>query len=151
MTPPSNVDDYDRIPCSELHQDSTVEWPTESQVATSFMAASSLNLHEDGSPLTLSRALNGPHREDWLLAADKEIRKLITTTQTMRPILKSDIPVERRKDITYYNPVCREKMKDGQLQRRVRGTIGGDRIHYTGDVSARTASLEVVRTLLIVC
>ena len=32
--------------------------------------------------------------------------------------------------------------------RRVRGTIGGDRINYPGSVSARTADMEVVKLLL---
>jgi hypothetical protein len=32
--------------------------------------------------------------------------------------------------------------------RRVRETIGGDRINYTGPVTARTASVEVLRAML---
>ena len=66
----------------------------------------------------------------------------------MHPINRRDISADRQKDITYFNPVCKEKMKDGKIKRRVRRTIGGDRINYPGDVSSRSASLEVVRTLL---
>ena len=112
------------------------------------MASTSLNLNEDGPPLTFSKALDSPHRVAWQLKHDVEIRKLISGTQTMHPIHRRDISADRQKDITYFNPVCKKKMKDGKIKRRVRGTIGGDRINYPGDVSARTASLEVVRTLL---
>jgi hypothetical protein len=42
----------------------------------------------------------------------------------------------------------KEKIKDGKHLRRIRGTIGGDRTNFTGAVSSRTASLEVVRILL---
>jgi hypothetical protein len=42
----------------------------------------------------------------------------------------------------------REKIKDGIHVRRVRGTIGGDRVNYPGATATHTASLEVVRALL---
>jgi hypothetical protein len=150
MTPPTNIDDYDHIPCAELHNDVGIEWTTPAATSSAFFAATatSLNLNDDGTPITLASVLAGKFRHEWEVAADDEFRKLITTTQTMRPIHKHQIPADRRKDITYYNPVLKEKMKGNVLVRRVRGTLGGDRINYKGDVSARTASLEVVRTLL---
>ena len=148
MTPPTNIDDYDRTPCAELHQDPNVEWISKEDIAVAYMANSSLNLNADGTPLTYSKALKGEDREAWLLEHDTEIRKLISGTHTMHPIHKQAITADRQRDITYFNPVCREKIKDGKIKRRVRGTIGGDRINYPGSVSARTASLEVVRTLL---
>ena len=148
LTPPSNIDDYDHIPCAELHRDPTVQWTSRARLASAFMSTTSLNLNEDGSPLTFSKALDSPHRDAWQLEHDVEIRKLISGTKTMHPVHRNTIPQDRQRDITYFNPVCREKMKDGKIKRRVRGSIGGDRINYPGDVSARTASLEVVRTLL---
>jgi hypothetical protein len=150
MTPPTNIDDYDHIPCAELHKDVGIEWTTPAATSSAFLAATatSLNLNDDGTPITLASVLAGKFRNEWEVAADEEFRKLITTTKTMRPIHKQEIPADRRKDITYYNPVLKEKMKEGVLVRRVRGTLGGDRINYTGEVTARTASLEVVRTLL---
>jgi hypothetical protein len=150
MTPPTNIDDYDHIPCAELHNDVGIEWTTPAATSSAFFAATatSLNLNDDGTPITLASVLAGKFKHEWEIAADNEFRKLITTTQTMRPIHKHHIPADRRRDITYYNPVLKEKMKDDVLVRRVRGTLGGDRINYKGDVSARTASLEVVRTLL---
>lgn len=72
----------------------------------------------------------------------------------MHPVLPSDQPSDRRKDTTYYNPQVREKpgipsdTGEDTTMRRVRGTIGGDRINYPGEVSARTADMEVVKILL---
>ena len=116
-------------------------------------ANAALNLNPDGSPLTYRSALNGPNSAHWRQEEGKEICKLIDT-ETMHPVLPSDQPPDRRKDTTYYNPQVREKPgipSDTGLDttlRRVRGTIGGDRINYPGDVSARTADMEVVKILL---
>jgi hypothetical protein len=66
----------------------------------------------------------------------------------MHVIHKDSIPSDRRGDVTYYNPQVKEKFKNDEWVRRVRGTAGGDRINYDGPVSSRTASLEVVRSLL---
>jgi hypothetical protein len=68
------------------------------------MQASVLNLNEDGTPLTFQRAMKGEFQAEWEHANDQEIRKLLTTTETMRLIHKSDISPDRRGDITYYNP-----------------------------------------------
>ena len=111
-------------------------------------AHAALNLNPDGSPLTYRSALAGPNASHWRVAEGKEISKLIDT-HTMRPIFASDQPVDRRKDTTYYNPQVKEKPgSENTVLRRVRGTIGGDRINYPFDVSARTADLDVVKILL---
>jgi hypothetical protein len=163
MTPPTNDNDYNHIPCTELLNDKTVEWTNSATLAMAMAAewtdpdntnmapatdTNVLNLNPDGTPLTMNTGLHGPFQKEWEHAADDEVRKLLTTTKTMAPVLKCDIPVDRRGDITYYNRVAREKIKEGVHQRRVRGTAGGDRINYPGPVTARTASLEVVRALL---
>jgi hypothetical protein len=84
---------------------------------------------------------------EWDHANDQEIRKLITTSETKCLIHKNNIPTERRGEVTCYNPQVKEIIKNGIHVRRVRGTAGGDRINYTGPVSAREASLKVVRTM----
>jgi hypothetical protein len=154
MLPPTNDNDYDHVPCSELLRDPKVSWTTATAQARAMSASSStsssadvMNLNNDGSPLTHASALHGPNQTTWRLADDKEHRKLATESQTIHVIRKSDIPADRRKDVAYYNPQVKEKYKDGEWVRRVRGTIGGDRINYTGLVTARTAAMEVVRTL----
>jgi hypothetical protein len=148
MSPPTNDNDYDHIPCAELLRDSAVEWTEADTVAMAMSTESTpLNLNSDGTPLTLTQGLASEFHAEWQEASDNEVRKLITTTGTIEPIHKYDIPADRRGDITYYNRVPKEKIKEGALHRRVRGTAGGDRINYPGPVTARTASLEVVRAL----
>ena len=39
-------------------------------------------------------------------------------------------------------------MKDGNLVKRVRGTVGGDKLPYAGPSSSQTAALETFRILL---
>jgi hypothetical protein len=44
--------------------------------------------------------------------------------------------------------VARQKLKDGKIEYRVRGTAGGNLLTVTYDVSAHTANLEVVKILI---
>jgi hypothetical protein len=49
----------------------------------------------------------------------------------------------------YYNPVVKQKRNDdGTIKYRVRGTAGGNLLAVPYDVSARTASLDMVKLLL---
>jgi hypothetical protein len=51
--------------------------------------------------------------------------------------------------MVYYNPVVKQKWNDdGIIKFRVRGTAGGNLLDVPYDVSARTASLDVVKMLL---
>ena len=61
-------------------------------------------------------------------------------------IRRADVPAG--KIVAYYNPQLKYKMKNGQLVMRVRGTIGGDQLPYSGPTAAQTAALEVMRLLL---
>jgi hypothetical protein len=45
------------------------------------------------------------------MANDAEFRKLVTTSGTIAPIQKDAIPVDRRRNIAYYNPQVKEKSK----------------------------------------
>ncbi len=66
-----------------------------------------------------------------------------------RPIHLTKQPVDRIKDTSYYNPEVKEKFtKDGAKTFRVRGTARGDRVHYLGDDTARTAEMEVIKALI---
>jgi len=106
-----------------------------------------LNLDVGGKPLTYSSAMQGPNKLLFEQAEEDEYKRLFTTG-TWRAIHATDQPYNRRKDTTYFNPVPREKIKDGVLQCRIRGTIGGDRIHYDGEVAARTADMAAIKILL---
>ena len=114
----------------------------------SGFAAMMLNLDDTGKPLTYRQAKSGPDSAHWLRAEVEEFDRLFAS-KTLIPILYRNIPLERRVDITYYNPQTKEKIgADGSKTYRIRGTAGGDRVNYPGDVSARTADMEVVKTLI---
>ena len=112
-------------------------------------ASAALNLTHDGKPLTYKLAVNGPEHESWRIAEVTEWTRLFDT-DTVKPIHKDDQPCSRRSDTAYYNPQVKEKVDaaTGLKTYRIRGTIGGDRINYPGEVSARTADMEVVKILL---
>ena len=107
-----------------------------------------LNLDEQGRKLTYQRAIRGPERENWVQAEGQEISRLLES-DTICPIHSSQQPPDRRSDTTYYNPQTKEKIND-QMQKtyRIRGTAGGDKINYPGNVSANTADMEVVKLLI---
>ncbi len=78
----------------------------------------------------------------------EEITCLITSG-TIVPVLFSNIPRDRLRDVVYYNPVVKQKYNsDGSIKFRVRGTARGNLLQVPYDVSARTASLDVVKLLL---
>ena len=56
------------------------------------------------------------------------------------------MPADRK--VAYYNPQCKIKVKPDSIQYRVRGTIGGDQVHYPGVTAAYVAHLETIRILL---
>ena len=64
--------------------------------------------------------------------------KLKPRSSTIWPILLDEQPIERRRDTTYYNSQTKEK------ENRIRGTIGGDRVHYPGPTNARTAAMPLI-------
>ena len=112
------------------------------------LAFAALNLDSNGNPLTYKTAKAGPNAAQWFTAEGEEICRLIDS-KTIRPIRPDTQPVDRRGDTTYYNPQPKEKLAaDNSTTYRIRGTAGGDRIHYPGEVSARTADMEVVKALL---
>ena len=55
--------------------------------------------------------------------------------------------IPKGRQATYFNPRCRIKMKNGELQYRVRGTAG-DKIQYDGDTAAFTASMQTMKIVL---
>ena len=98
-----------------------------------------LNVSHSGGKLTFRAAVTGPDSAQWIQASDAEIRKLINS-KTIRPIHRRDQPLDRLADTTYYSPQVKEKLNENnEKTRRVRGTLGGDKIHYTGDTLSEVA------------
>jgi hypothetical protein len=122
-----------------------VSFPTSVTRSSSGATHAALNLDPTGAPLSFRSALAGPNSKHWFAASDTELSKLIDSN-CMHPILARDIPADRKLDVTYYNQKMKEKLlPDGSTQRRVRGTAGGDRIHYPDSVAAYTAEMELVK------
>ena len=104
-----------------------------------------LNQNNDGSPLTLRKAFKGPDAKDWSLAREAGLAKILDRKK-MRPIIFEDIPFHRRRDITYYKEVPKEKLdSSGTTVRTIRGTIGGDKLHYDGRTMSQVASDVVIK------
>jgi hypothetical protein len=107
-----------------------------------------LNLQPDGTPLTYRSAMRGPNKDEWLQSDSREIDRLFTL-ECMEAVSPQDVPPG--KTATYYNPQVKEKVKIDSttmleyIERRVRGAIGGDRLHPTGPTTCNTAETEVLK------
>jgi len=108
-------------------------------------AHTAVDLDDQGKKLSITTALAGEDGHLWLEKHGEEITRLFES-DTIRLIKWNDIPPGTKP--AYYNPQVRTKIKDGKLQRRVRGTIGGDQITFEGDTAAHTASMQLIKILL---
>ena len=68
-------------------------------------------------------------------------------TDTMFFIPWTALPKDRRRDVTYYRPVCDIRPKKEE-KFRVRITVGGDRVNYPGEVSTPTSDLSTAKLLI---
>ena len=134
-------------PVSLLHQALSAGNPTSSTPPTHPLLAyaqdsPTLNLDSNGLPLRFNSALKGPNRDAWIQADVVELVKLVYGTGTLKPVhVPSQCP-------TYYNRVVKEKYKAGEIERRVRGTAGGDKIAFPYSVSSSTASMTTFKCLV---
>eukprot|EP00804_Cyclotella_cryptica_P003592 CCRYP_002190-RA/>CCRYP_002190-RA protein AED:0.27 eAED:0.27 QI:0/0/0/1/0/0.5/2/0/535 len=74
-------------------------------------------------------------------------KKRIEGTNTFKPIQYHEIPMQRKRDITYTPVVCALRPQKADPY-RTRITLRGDRIRYPGDCGTKTGSLETVKLLL---
>eukprot|EP01034_Spumella_vulgaris_P028684 gene28684-35585_t len=99
------------------------------------------------APLTHAAAKRGPNRLRWERAESEEFERLIADYGgTIRFIKMRDKPKDRK--ASYYNPQVKVKMKNGVEEFRVRGTYGGDRGDFAGDVTAWVADMTTLKLLL---
>ena len=68
----------------------------------------------------------------------------IQGTNTIYFVHKHQVPPDRWKDITYAKFVCELKPNKAEVH-RTRLTVGGDKVHYPGDVGTPTADLTLVK------
>jgi hypothetical protein len=114
--------------------------------ATEFFTALSTTDHITGQPLSLPALLRGPDGAAWEAASAEEYRRLLTQYECMEFVHTSLLPANYVP--TYFQQVAAQKEKPEGLVRRVRGTVGGNKVVYTGAVSAQTASLPTIKVLL---
>ena len=111
-----------------------------------FSASLSLDPNAVPQPESYRAAMQGPDQHHWEQAHSEEFTRLIETTNCMSFVPMSAKPPNEF--ATYYNPQVKLKMKNGKLDYRVRGTVGGDRVQYEEYRSSFTASLPTVKVLL---
>jgi hypothetical protein len=87
------------------------------------------------------------YKDTWLESFGTEIRRLVTTTETIFFKRKDEIPHDRRKDITYGPVVCtyRSEKKDPYPTRL---TMEGNLVNYPDDCGTPTAGLLTIKLLL---
>ena len=68
-------------------------------------------------------------------------------TNTFQVIGYEDIPPDRRKEIAFSKAVCTFRPEKSD-PKRTRITIAGQNIRYPGNVSTKTASLDIFKILL---
>jgi len=92
------------------------------------------------------------YRNLWSISFANEIGRLaqgicdIKGTDTFFFIRKSDIPKDRRKDVTYGRIVVTYQHQKSEPN-RTRLTVGGDRVNYPFETSTPTADLPTIKML----
>ena len=67
-------------------------------------------------------------------------------TNTIKVIIKKDIPIARRKDVTYVSFVCNVRNEKSE-NNRTRFVVGGDQRSYPDEVATPTADMLVAKNL----
>ena len=107
---------------------------------------------ESGKLLKYRKLITHPqYREVWMHSSANEFGRLaqgvggrITGTDTIFFVKRNQVPEDRWKDITYAKFVCELKPNKKEVH-RTRLTVGGDKVHYPGDVGTPTADLTLVK------
>ena len=107
---------------------------------------------ESGKLMKYRQLITHPkYKEVWFHSSANEFGRLaqgvggrIQGTNTIFFIHKHQIPTDRWKDITYAKFVCELKPNKVEVH-RTRLTVGGDKVHYPGDVGTPTADLTLVK------
>ncbi len=107
---------------------------------------------ESGKMLTYRKLITHPkYQEVWMHSSANEFGRLaqgvgdwIKGTNTIFFIHKHQIPQDRWKDVTYAKFVCELKPNKAEVH-RTRLTVGGDKVHYPGNVGTPTADLTLVK------
>ena len=107
-----------------------------------------------GKMFNYRQLLNHPtYRDDWTISSANEFGRLangvggrVKGTNTIKFIRKTDIPQNRRRDVTYGSFVCTVRPEKKEPN-RTRFVVGGDRVNYPGEVATPTADMLVAKIL----
>jgi hypothetical protein len=107
---------------------------------------------ETGELLKYRKLISHPkYGEVWNNSSANEFGRLaqgvggrIQGTNTIFFIHKHEVPQDRWNDVTYAKFVCELKPNKAEVH-RTRLTVGGDKVHYPGDVGTPTADLPLVK------
>jgi hypothetical protein len=94
------------------------------------------------------------NRQAWSLSSANEFGRLANSiggriknpTNTIKFICQHEVPTERMKDVTYGRFVCMVQPEEAEPN-RMRFTVGGDRINYSGEVATPTLEMLVAKML----
>ena len=126
------------------HFDGFVLSMLEASIVASEINTVGLDRH--GDPLTYRTAISGANKGVWKIKLSEEYDRL-TKTGTIHWNGYMTKPLDKK--ATYFSIQVKEKrLSDGTIKRRVRGTVGGDRVEITGEVSSGTASMDVLKIFL---
>jgi len=129
-----------------IYKEST-DWRDMMEYKPMILAAATVLDEKTGQPLKHRQLKNQPDGAEWLHADHLKFIKLVETTSIMHWIKPWEKPRDRK--ATYYNPQPERKIKNGELIRRVRGTLGGNQGDpYLGEKSAYVADLITIKILL---
>ena len=117
-----------------------------------YLANAAGDMNDDGEELKFHACIHNesPLKRKWNDANITEYERLFGPDlgQIIRPIEFDKIPINKRNDISYYNPQCKTKDKPDGIHCRIRGTFGGDRSKYTGKTASYQAEMSTVKLLL---
>ena len=104
---------------------------------------------DTGKLLNYEQLMKNPkYKKKWATSLANEFGQLINgagerikkPTNTIRFIKKSDIPRDRKKDVTYGLFVCNGR-PEKEEQEQTRFVVGGGRINYPGEVATLPADM----------
>ena len=110
---------------------------------------------KSGKMLNYRQLMRHPdYKGPWSLSSANEFGRLANgvggriknPTNTIKFICLTDIPRDRRRDITYGQFVCTVRPEKTE-KNRTRYVVGGDRTNYPGEVATPTADMLVAKTL----
>ena len=109
---------------------------------------------ETGKMLNYRQLMTNPkHSKQWHLSSANEFGRLangvggrVKGTNTIKFIKETQVPRDRKKDVTYGSFQCTVRPEKAEPN-RTRFTVGGDKINYPGEVATPTADMLVAKIL----